>query len=111
MITQKFTQAKVFVDGSYIESEQRVIAKVLAKAGVYDERGLSIEDEANAERLALCWNIHEQLLEALKAMLSAYSRIQQSTEYLPGASHRDLTDPMEKATEQARAAIAAATGE
>jgi len=29
-----------------------------------------LEDEANAERLAHCWNCHEDLLAALKAMLA-----------------------------------------
>jgi len=50
---------------------------------------------ANAKRVMLCWNCHDELLAALRGMLHIYD-------------HNEPEDVMERAAEKARAAIAAA---
>jgi hypothetical protein len=61
------------------------------------------ERDANAHRLALAWNCHEQMLEALSECLD-------ELEYLMKASDSDYARPSESTITQVRAAIAKATG-
>lgn len=47
----------------------------------------------------------DHLVEALQSIISAQEKIQESSDYLPGESHRPLTDPMDQAMAKAKAAL------
>ena len=75
------TAGKLHVEGCVLLESERMVASCTASYN---------DGEANAERLALCWNTHEGLVAALEAMLDD-----------DGLANR----------EDARAALAAAKGE
>lgn len=76
-----------------------------AKDGIYDVavvRNIGNEDNAaNAARLALCWNTHDQLLEALEDCVEAL-------DFLQDRMAAKVNPPT---LDAARAAIKAAKGE
>lgn len=63
--------AQVYVDGRHVADcnakDQREVATLHIK----------LEDEANAERIAHCWNCHDDLLDALKELLAANDEFHQ----------------------------------
>lgn len=82
-----------------------------AKDGIYDVavvRNIGNEDNAaNAARLALCWNTHDQLMEALvEAVESGMVPVSSAAD--GGASSYSR---IVRAADQIRAAIKAAKGE
>ena len=82
-----------------------------AKGGMYDVavvRNIGNEDNAaNAARLALCWNTHDQLLAALEeAVASGMVPVSSAAEGGASAYSRIV-----RAADQIRAAIKAAKGE
>lgn len=85
--------AQVYVDGRHVADcnakDQREVATLHIK----------LEDEANAERIAHCWNCHDDLLDALKRLMTWVDPYA-----VPNCGSND------KDYEAARAAIAKAEG-
>ena len=65
-MSAKHTEGKLRANGAYLETpDWMVVARI---------RGLPDLARADAARLALCWNEHEGLVEALEAILNAETK-------------------------------------
>ena len=100
--TQEFTEGKLWV--SSLSSDFRYI--ISSKDGFLFETVSDTPHQANGERLVLCWNSHDELVEALKRMYNRFN------------NHPDLQSRMTSTVkldtitlEKARAAIAKATAQ
>jgi len=72
------------------------------------ERERNAEDDSNLERLALCWNQHDQLIAQRDALLAVVQSIE--ADYDQTGCSEDIGTVRIALIEQARAAIARATG-
>lgn len=74
------------------------------------------KQQANANRLALCWNTHDQTVAALRKAVIALDLARSAIEPLTGAQiklHRipsDLDKRIDAASDESRAALAAVEG-